>query len=119
MAAQSGTITAVYSNTKRRVVTILGLTSNSVSPSFAPLGNPAASYTVQGTFGTTVMATAQWQGSNDGGTTWFNVGDALSGAQAASLIVEGNLFGLYQLLISGGDSGTSINAYIHFYNVAD
>jgi len=94
------------------IVTITGIAQNSNSPTFHSFGYSIGSFTAQGTFG--AAANLQLQGSNDGGTTWFNVlTAALTAVGTGSLIGTNNeVFQLYRFNVAGGDGTTSINCFV-------
>lgn len=107
--AQSGTLTGNFNVYGQLVIAISGVTQGSNSPSFSLHGFPYTSGTVQGTFG---GATGQWQGSNDGGTTWYNIGSSFTAAAGGTLTPSNEPFDLYQLLVTGGDGTTSLGASV-------
>lgn len=110
--AQSGTITQTRTNYRDVKIAITGVTQSSVSPIFQSQGYPIGSFTAQGTFG--AAASVQLTGSNDGGTTWFNVLQAaLTAAGSGSFVGTNNeIFELYQFSVSGGDGTTNLNFHV-------
>lgn len=120
--AATGEATALYNDFRRWTVTLTGVTEGSQSQNFESRGHPASSFVVEGTMYTSSAPTLQWYGSNDGGTSWVAVGTSFTPTSATqtwggSLTGSGMAFALYYLGVTGGDSGTSINAYLFFYPV--
>ena len=98
-----------------RLATFSGLTGASgTSPPFAIGSYVNATLAIQGTFDS---ATVLLNGSNDGGTTWYALKDYLGTAVSATsngLFILGTLPQLLQVSWSGGDSSTSLTAYLGF-----
>ena len=112
--AQSGTISASRDNFRSMEIVILGVTQSTTSPVFHSFGYPIGSFAAEGVFDTSSAPTVNLQGSNDSGTTWFSVGNAItSSAPTGSFVGTNNeVFQLYRFNVSGGDSGTLLNFYI-------
>lgn len=106
--AATGTATAAFNNQGAWAVTLAGITTASTSQVFTLKDYLYSSFVIKGTYG--AAASLQWQGSNDGGTTWANIGVAItsSSPQAGTLTPDGVFFGLYQLVVTAGDGTTSL-----------
>ena len=110
--AVSGTITGDITTENRQWrVLIAGLTSGSSSSTFTGKGYQNSSFVVSGVFNSTSI---QAQGSNDGGVTWVNIGVAITAAGGGTLTPGQVGFGLYQYVLTGGNSGTLINIATRF-----
>lgn len=106
--AATGTCTQVYNTDGNLATTIRSVTTASNSQPFSMKASIYSSYGVFGTFG--AAGAAQWQGSNDGGTTWENIGLSFTAGQGGTLTPGQVFYSKYQLVITGGDGTTSINA---------
>jgi len=111
--AASGTITGtITTNNRHWKITITGVTSSSNSQLFVGKGYSNSSFVVVGGLG---GATVQFQGSNDDGTTWVNIGTAIGSTPAGgTLTPNGVNYGHYQMLVIGGGGATSVTAYADF-----
>lgn len=109
--ANSGLATRSFNNQGAQQVTLTAVLQSSNSIPFTLKDYTMSSYILGGVYG---GASLQWQGSNDNGTTWVNIGLPIttSSVQAGTLTPNSMFFGLYQLLITGGDGTTSINCNI-------
>lgn len=101
--AATGTITGDWNTNGKWVITIAGVTSGSTSNSFSLKNSMYSSFTLSGTFG---GASVQPQGSDDGGTTWTNIGVALTAAGGGTVTPGQVIWALYQYAITGGDGTT-------------
>lgn len=107
--AATGTITGVYDNNGNLAITITGITQASNSPSFTLKASIYTSFGVAGTFAGTSL---QWQGSNDGGTTWDNIGLPVTVAGGGTLTPGQVFYSLYQAVLTGGGATTSLNVNV-------
>lgn len=107
--AAAGTCVGSFDNNRLWSVVIAGVTVDSTSQVFTLKESVYTSFGVFGTFGGTSL---QWQGSNDGGTNWDNIGIAITSAGGGTLTPGQVFYGLYQLVATGGGATTSISAYI-------
>ena len=110
--ATTGTITQISDNRRNLVIHITGVTQASNTAFWYSRGYPIGSFTAQGTFGS--GGSVQLQGSNDGGTTWFNcLASALTAAGSGGIIGQNNeIFQAYQFAVASGDGTTSLNFYV-------
>lgn len=105
--AVSGTLTQVFNPSNVLSTAISGMTQGSSSQVFGIKGYPFTSYVVQGTAG--AAFSGQWQVSNDGGTTFTNLGAAITTLPASgTLTPNSEPFDLYQFVITGGDGTTNV-----------
>lgn len=109
--ASSGTAVADFNNQGSLRVTITAVLHDTNCVPFDLKNYTQSSYVLSGTYGGTSL---QWQGSNDGGTTYVNIGVAITSAsvQGGTLTPNSMFFGLYRLVSTGGDGTTTINANI-------
>lgn len=110
--AATGTAAAFFNTEGALKLTLAGITTASTSQVFTLKNYPHSSYVIKGTYGS--GASLQWQGSNDSGTTWANIGVAITSGspQGGTLTPDGVPFGLYQLVVSSGDGTTSLGVDI-------
>lgn len=110
--AATGTVTGVFTNDGIWSVKLAGITSASSSQVFSLKGYTATSFGITGTYG--ANASLQWQGSNDGGTTWDNIGVAITSGspQGGTLTPNMVFYDLYQLVVTSGDGTTSLGANV-------
>ena len=110
--ATAGTITWSFARTGYLVVQITGVTNGNNSPSLILNAYPYTSYQLSGTLG--VGGSATWQGSNDQGTTWSNIGSAITSLPASGTLTPNSStpFELYRLNVTAGDGTTSFNAAV-------
>lgn len=110
--AATGTAVADYNSNGALRVTLAGITTASTSQNFTLKDYIYSSFVINGTYG--AGGSIQWQGSNDAGTTWANIGVAIVAAspQSGTLTPNQMFYGLYRLNLSSGDGTTSIGANI-------
>lgn len=110
----TGTVTETDLQNQTRLCTVAGMTGASgTSPSYSIGPNNGVTLEIKGTWDS---ATFVVNASNDGGTTWFQ----LKNWQNSNMSYTSNSFDIFAqatpLLIqfswSGGDSSTSITAYL-------
>lgn len=119
--AATGTCVQHYDNHRRLATVLAGVLLNSTSQPFKSNGLVGSSFIIQGVMagGGANLPTLQWQGSNDGGNTWVNVSSPFT-PQSTTTPWAGGLtqvdapYDRYQLVVTGGDSGTLINGYLFF-----
>lgn len=109
----TGTTVITDNQDQTRLITVAGLTGASgTSPPFSAGSYANATIEVQGTWDS---ATMLLKGSWDGGTTWIALKDIFGNAvslTANGYFALGNLPPLLQMSWSGGDSSTSLTAYL-------
>lgn len=102
-----------YHNDRVHIVSWVGLLNGDDGSPIAMAGSPDRSVQVLGTFGT--GGTIVFEGSNDGGTTYFTLtdpqGNAISKTAAAGeQVVE--LTGLVRPRVTAGDGTTNLKCYL-------
>ena len=110
--ATAGTITWGFTQRGYIIASITGVTNGNTSPTFNLNGYPYTSYQLSGTLG--VGGSATWQGSNDQGTTWTNIGSAITALPGSGTLTPNSStpYELYRLNVTAGDGTTSFNAAI-------
>jgi hypothetical protein len=112
--ATSGTITGKFTTTNRHwKVTITGMTSGTNTLAFDGRGYQNSSYVVSGVAG--AAFSGQFQGSNDGGLIWVNIGSAVISLPAGGTVTPNGVnYGHYQFVITGGDATTNVAVRVDF-----
>lgn len=109
-----GTISQVYDNRGNLSTNIAGVTNGNSSAGFTQKGSIYSSFVVFGTFG--AGGSCQFQGSNDGGVHWENLGSVITqegqGTFQTTTVGGQVLFDLYRLNCTAGDGTTSLSAAV-------